>query len=58
MDRTLSGPQSWSGRGDKEKNFQPMPALEPLIIQTVAQRYTTELSRILFMAWYLVKHRF
>jgi hypothetical protein len=27
-------------------NSQPQPGLEPLIIQPVAQRYTTELSRV------------
>jgi hypothetical protein len=31
-----------SGRGE-EKNSQPLPGLEPPIIQTVAQCYTTEL---------------
>jgi hypothetical protein len=47
LDRWLGGPQSWSGRGGEEKNSQPPPALEPSIIQPVAQRYTTELSRLL-----------
>jgi hypothetical protein len=28
----------------KRKNSQPLPGLEPSIIQPVAQRYTTELS--------------
>jgi hypothetical protein len=46
-DRRLSGPQSRSGRGGEEKNSQPLPRLEPPIIQPVAQRYTTELSRLL-----------
>jgi hypothetical protein len=41
----LSGPQSQSGRG-VEKNSQPLPGLEPPIIQPVAQRYTAELSRL------------
>jgi hypothetical protein len=36
LDRRLGGPQSRSGRGGEEKNSQP-----------VAQRYTTELSRLL-----------
>jgi hypothetical protein len=40
LDRTLGGPQSRSGRGGEEKNSQPLPGLEPPIIQ----RYTTELS--------------
>jgi hypothetical protein len=42
----LGGPQSRSGRGGEEKNSQPLPGLEPPIIQTVAQRYTTELSML------------
>jgi hypothetical protein len=29
---------------EKRKNSQPLPGLEPPIIQPVAQRYTTELS--------------
>jgi hypothetical protein len=29
------------------KNFHPLPGFEPPIIQPVAQRYTTELSRLL-----------
>jgi hypothetical protein len=47
LDRRLSGPQSWSGRGDEDKNSRPLPGLEPPIIQPVAQRYTAELSRLL-----------
>jgi hypothetical protein len=46
LDRRLGGPQSWSGCGGEEKNTQPLPGLEPPIIQPVAQRYTTELSRL------------
>jgi hypothetical protein len=42
LDRRLGGPQSWS---DEEKNSQPLPGLEPPIIQPVTQRYTTELSQ-------------
>jgi hypothetical protein len=36
----LGGPQSRSGRGGEEKNFQPPPGIEPRIpiIQPVAQR--------------------
>jgi hypothetical protein len=45
--RRLGGPQNRSGRGGEEKNSQPLPGLEPPIIQPVAQRYTTELSRFL-----------
>jgi hypothetical protein len=46
LDRMLRGPQSRSGRGGEEKNSQPLPGLEPPIIQPVTQRYTTELSRL------------
>jgi hypothetical protein len=34
--KRLGGPQSRSGRGGEEKNSQPLPGLEPPIIQTVA----------------------
>jgi hypothetical protein len=47
MDRRLGGFQNQSGHGGEEKNFQPLPGLEPPIIQHVAQRYTTELSWLL-----------
>jgi hypothetical protein len=47
LDRRKGGPQSESGRGGEEKNSQPLSGLEPPIIQPVAQRYTTELSRLL-----------
>jgi hypothetical protein len=47
LDRRLGGPQSRSGRGGDEKNSQTLPGLEPPIIQSVAQRCTTELSRLL-----------
>jgi hypothetical protein len=30
LDRRLGGPQSRSGRGGEEKNFQPTPGIEPL----------------------------
>jgi len=33
-----NGSQSRSRRGDKEKNSQPLPGIEPTIIQAVAQR--------------------
>jgi hypothetical protein len=39
------GGQSRSGSGDKENNSQPLPGLEPPIIQPVAHSYTTGLSR-------------
>jgi hypothetical protein len=45
-DKGLGGPQSRSGRVD-EKNSQPLPGIEPPIIQPVAQRYTLELSWLL-----------
>jgi hypothetical protein len=45
LDRRLGEPQSLSGRGGEEKNSQPLPGLP--IIQPAAQRYTTELSRLL-----------
>jgi hypothetical protein len=51
LDRRLGGPQSRSGRGGEEKNSQPLPGLESPIIQSVAQRFTTELS----LAWCLIK---
>jgi hypothetical protein len=43
--RRLFGSQSRCGRGGEEKNSQPLPGLEPSIIQPVAQRYTPELPR-------------
>jgi hypothetical protein len=43
----MGGPQRQSGRGG-EKNFQLLPGLEPPIIQPVAQRYTTDLTRLLY----------
>jgi hypothetical protein len=46
LDRRLGGLQSRSGRGSEEKNSQPLPGLEHPIIQPVAQRCTTELSRL------------
>jgi hypothetical protein len=46
LDRRLGGAQSRSGLGGEEKNSQPLPRLEPPIIQPLAQRYTTELSRL------------
>jgi hypothetical protein len=38
LDRRLGASQSRSGRGSEEKNSQPLPGLEPPIIQLVAQR--------------------
>jgi hypothetical protein len=42
------GPRAGFERGCEEKNSQPLPGLEPPIIQLVSQRYTAELSRLLF----------
>jgi hypothetical protein len=41
LNRRLGGPQSRSGRGDEEKNSQPLRESNPRtpIIQPVAQRY-------------------
>jgi hypothetical protein len=44
LDRRLVGFQSRSGRGGEKRNSQPLPGLEPLTIQPLAQRYTAELS--------------
>jgi hypothetical protein len=44
LDRRLGGLQNRSAHGDEEKNSQPLPGLEPPIIQPVAQRSTTEKS--------------
>jgi hypothetical protein len=51
LDRRLGGTQSRSGRDGEEKNSQPLPGLEPQIIQPVAQFYTTELSRLRVMIY-------
>jgi hypothetical protein len=50
LDRRLYGPQSRSGCGGEKKNSQPLPGLKPPIIQPVAQRYTAELSPLLYDA--------
>jgi hypothetical protein len=47
LSRRLGWPQSRSGRDGEEKNSHPLPGLELPIIQPIAQRYTTELSRLL-----------
>jgi hypothetical protein len=44
LDRTLGGPQGRSGRVGEEKNSQPPTRTRTPIIQTVAQRYKTELQ--------------
>jgi len=47
-DRRLCGTHSRSGHGGEEKNSQPLPGLEPPIIQPVAQRYTEEYTFIYY----------
>jgi hypothetical protein len=47
LDGRVGGIQSRSGNGGEEKNSQPLSGFKPQIIQPVAQRYTTELSRLL-----------
>jgi hypothetical protein len=49
LDRRLDGPHSRSGRGDGEKNSLSLPGLEPPIIQSITQHYTTELSRLNYL---------
>jgi hypothetical protein len=46
LSRKLGGPQSRSGHGS-EKYSQLLPGPEHPIIEPVAQRYTTELARLL-----------
>jgi hypothetical protein len=53
LDRRLGGPQSRSGRGDEEKNSQPLSRLELPIIHPVAQRYTNELEKVYFLTVFL-----
>jgi len=48
MDKKMGGPQNWSGRGGEEKNSHPLPGPELPITQPVAQRCTTEISRLQF----------
>jgi hypothetical protein len=58
LDRRLGGPQSRFGQGGGEKNSQLLPGLEPPIIQPVAQRYTTELSRLWSLIFEVMYVRF
>jgi hypothetical protein len=48
LDRRLGGPQSRSGCGGEEKNSQPLPRLEPPIMQPISQRYPNEFRFCLF----------
>jgi hypothetical protein len=48
----MGGPQSQSGDGGEEKNPQTLPELEPPIIQPIAQRYNTGLTRLLTKYYY------
>jgi hypothetical protein len=45
LNRRLGGSQSRSGHGVK-KNSQPLPGLEPAIIQTVARCCNTKLTKV------------
>jgi hypothetical protein len=51
LNRRVGGPQNRCGHGGDEKHSQPLPGLEPLIIQPVAQcyEYITKLSRFLLL---------
>jgi hypothetical protein len=49
LDRRLGEPQIRFGHGSEEKNSQPPLGLEPPIIQYIAQRYPSELSRLLIL---------
>jgi hypothetical protein len=46
LDTRLGGPQGRSSCSGEEKNSQPVPGLEPLIIPPIAHRCTTELFRL------------
>jgi hypothetical protein len=49
LDKRLGRSQSLSERGSKEKRSLPLPGLDPPIIQPVAQRYTTQLFRLILL---------
>jgi len=49
MDRRMGGLQSPSGHSGEEKNSQPLPVVETLIFQAVAQQYTTKLPWLLYI---------
>jgi hypothetical protein len=44
LDRRLGGSQSRSGSSGKERNFQPLPGLEPAIVQPVVQQCKIKLT--------------
>jgi hypothetical protein len=44
LDKRLVGNQRRSGHVGEEKNSQSLTGIEPSIVQSVAQLYTTELS--------------
>jgi hypothetical protein len=44
-ERRLDKPQSQSGCGGEEKNSQPLLGLKPPIIQPIAQRYISQLTK-------------
>jgi hypothetical protein len=54
LDRRLGGPQSCSVCSGEEKNFQSLLRLEPLIIQPVAQHYTTELTQLQILSIFVI----
>jgi hypothetical protein len=56
LHRSLREPQTRSGRSGEERNSQTLPGLETPIIQPVAQRYATDLSRPRFPL-YLLEHK-
>jgi len=43
LDERMDGPHKRFGHDGEEKYTQPLLVLEPQIIQSLAQRYTTEL---------------
>jgi hypothetical protein len=54
LHRRLGGPQNRSGLGGEEKNSWLLRGLKPPIIQSVAQRFTAEISRLVSLSVYSV----
>jgi hypothetical protein len=54
LDRRLGGSQNQSGCSGEEKISQLLLGLKPLIIQPIAQCYTTELSQLLRLSIYVL----